>query len=92
MLKLAARYLEVQATLNRARRRRSWSSARRGWCTTLHAFVLQLRGAVERLTHGGRLRPFGLALAQRKVTVGDMRYEGFRRPAARAIRSPTSSR
>jgi SpoVK/Ycf46/Vps4 family AAA+-type ATPase len=45
--------------------------------TTLHAFVLQLRGAVRRLTHMGRLRPFGVALAARKVQVGELRYEGF---------------
>ena len=78
VLKMAARYLEVQ------RERQPGAAApsldeREVWTvSTLHAFVRQLRGAVERLTHGGRLRPFGVALAQRKVVVGDHRYEGFR--------------
>jgi hypothetical protein len=78
ILKMSARYLEVQ------RERQPGGNAptldeRQMWAvTTLHAFVVQLRGAVERLTHGGRLRPFGLALSKRKVTVDDSRYEGFR--------------
>lgn len=77
IIKMAARYLDVQTE------RQSGSAepallARELWLvSTLHAFVVQLRGAVERLTHGGRLRPFGIALAQRKVVVGDFRYEGF---------------
>jgi len=54
---------------------------------TLQAFFAQLRGAIERLTHIGRLRPFGVALAQRKVTIGPMRYEGFH---ARAAAEPVS--
>jgi hypothetical protein len=78
VLKLATSYLEVQA------KRQGGASAstvaeRELWLTsTLHAFVLQLRGAVELLTHSGRLRPFGIALGQRRVTVGNVRYEGFR--------------
>ncbi len=78
VLKLAGRYVEVQATLKPGAtaqglvERESWLG------TTLHAFVVQLRAAIERLTHAGRLRPFGIALAQRKVTVGSHRYEGFR--------------
>lgn len=77
VLKMAANYVGVQAG------RQPGASApglaeREIWATsTLHAFVLQLRGAIERLTHGGRLRPFGIALAKRKVNVGDRRYEGF---------------
>ncbi|MEZ4384413.1 MAG: AAA family ATPase [Nannocystaceae bacterium] len=54
---------------------------------TLHAFFAQLRGAVERLTHIGRLRPFGIALAQRKVVIGELRYHGFQ---ARAATEPVS--
>ena len=50
--------------------------------TTLLAFGGQLHGAVQRLTHLGRLRPFGVALAKRKVTVGELRYEGFHSRAA----------
>jgi hypothetical protein len=78
VLKLATSYLEVQAerqgaaSANKVAERELWLTS------TLHAFVLQLRGAVERLTHSGRLRPFGIALAQRRVTVGNVRYEGFR--------------
>ena len=54
---------------------------------TLQAFFAQLRGAIERLTHMGRLRPFGVALSQRKVTIGDLRYEGF---YARSVADPVS--
>jgi hypothetical protein len=87
VLKMAARYLQVQAE------RQPGGSApklveREAWLVaTLHAFVLQLRGAVERLTHGGRLRPFGVALGQRKVSVGAVRYEGFR---ARLLGDPVT--
>lgn len=87
VLKMAARYVEVQ------RERHAGASGselleREAWVvTTMHAFVVQLRGAVERLTHGGRLRPFGVALAQRKVTVGNRRYEGFR---ARPVGDPVT--
>lgn len=75
---LAARYLEVQA-----RRRGPGPGAelleREAWVvTTLHAFVRQLDGAVDRLTHGGRLRPFGVALSRRRVTIGPLEYQGFR--------------
>ena len=55
--------------------------------TTMAAFVLQLRGAVHRLTKLGRLRPFGIALSKRKVTIGDRRYEGYE---ARASQDPVS--
>ena len=74
---MAARYLEVRAR-ERGEKVAATQLEREAWSlTTLHAFVLQLRGALERLTHLGRLRPFGLALAQRKVSVGEIRYEGF---------------
>ncbi len=87
VLRMATNYLGVQA------KRQPGASApglveREVWAvSTLHAFVLQLRGTVERLTHGGRLRPFGIALAHRKVTVGDRRYEGFQ---ARALGDPVT--
>ena len=77
LLAMAGKYLEVQAQRQpgaggaRVDEREVWA------VTTLHAFILQLHGAVRRLTHMGRLRPFGVALAQRKVQVGDLRYEGF---------------
>lgn len=85
VLKMAARYVEVQkerhggATTSELLEREAWV------VTTVHAFIVQLRGAVERLTHGGRLRPFGLALSKRQVTVGKRRYEGFR---ARPVGDP----
>jgi len=77
LLAMAGKYLEVQAQRQpgaggtRVDEREVWA------VTTLHAFIVQLQGAVRRLTHMGRLRPFGVALAQRKVQVGDLRYEGF---------------
>jgi hypothetical protein len=77
LLAMAGKYLEVQAQRQpgaggaRVDEREVWV------VTTLHAFIVQLQGAVRRLTHMGRLRPFGVALAQRKVQVGDLRYEGF---------------
>ncbi|MDC0673527.1 AAA family ATPase [Nannocystis radixulma] len=86
-LALAGKYLEVQAqrqpgaTAPRLDEREVWA------VTTLHAFVLQLAGALRRLTHAGRLRPFGVALAQRKVVVGELRYEGF---VARGPEGPAS--
>jgi len=85
LFKMAARYVEVQkerhggVATSELLEREAWV------VTTMHAFLVQLRGAVERLTHGGRLRPFGLALAKRQVTVGKRRYEGFR---ARPIGDP----
>lgn len=87
LLAMAGKYLEVQAqrqpgaTSGRLDEREVWV------VSTLHAFVLQLQGAVRKLTHLGRLRPFGVALAQRKVVVGELRYEGF---AARAAEGPAS--
>ncbi len=87
MLKMGGRYLQVQAQ----RQPESGSPKlpeREVWIvSTTHAFMLQLRGAVERLTHGGRLRPFGQALARRQVTVGQHRYEGFR---ARPVGDPVT--
>ena len=77
LLAMAGKYLEVQAQRQpgaggaQVDEREVWA------VTTLHAFIVQLQGAVRRLTHMGRLRPFGVALAQRKVQVGDLRYEGF---------------
>jgi hypothetical protein len=76
MVGMAAKYLDMQAQRGglasspQLHEREAWT------ITTLHAFMAQLH-AVMRLTHIGRLRPFGLALAQRKVSVGDTRYEGF---------------
>src|SRR5690606_36054720 len=86
-LGMAGKYLEVQAkrqpgaSAARLEEREVWAVA------TLHAFVIQLGGAVRRLTHLGRLRPFGVALAQRKVLVGELRYEGF---VARGLEGPAS--
>lgn len=77
MIGMAAKYLDMQAQRgglagsSQLHEREAWT------ITTLHAFMAQLHGAVMRLTHLGRLRPFGLALAQRKVSVGEIRYEGF---------------
>ncbi len=86
-MKMAARYVQVQEKRHAAAAT-SELLEREAWVvTTVHAFVVQLRGAVERLTHGGRLRPFGVALAQRKVTVGKRRYEGFR---ARPVGDPVT--
>jgi hypothetical protein len=87
VLKLAGRYLEVQAGLKPGATAQSVTERELWIATTLHAGVLQLRAAIERLTHAGRLRPFGLALAQRKVIVGATRYEGFR---ARPIGDPVT--
>lgn len=87
LLGMAGKYLEVQAQRQggagsgRLDEREVWA------VTTLHAFVLQLAGALRKLTHAGRLRPFGVALAQRKVTIGELRYEGF---SARAAEGPAS--
>ncbi len=76
LLAMAGRYLDVQA--QRKGGGGDTVDERAGWIvTTVHAFIAQLRGAVQRLTHLGRLRPFGLALRQRKVVVGNRRYEGF---------------
>jgi len=87
VLKMVARYVEVQ------QKRHAGSGGselleREAWVVaTVHAFVVQLRGAVERLTHGGRLRPFGVALSKRKVTIGKRRYEGFH---ARPVGDPVT--
>jgi len=77
LLGMAGRYLEVQgatapgANAQRLEERELWL------VQTLHAFVLQVRGAVGRLTHMGRLRPFGIALAAREVVIGELHYRGF---------------
>jgi hypothetical protein len=76
-LKMAARYVEVQGGLQGGANAQNLLERETWIATTLHAFVVQLRSAVEKLTHSGRLRPFGLALSQRKVTVGSVRYDGF---------------
>jgi hypothetical protein len=74
---MARSYIEVQAK-QQSEASSSRLDERELWLvTTLHAFVRQLHGAVSRLTHHGRLRPFGVALAKRKVRVGKRRYEGF---------------
>ena len=75
--KMSSNYLGVQSK-KQPEAGDSKLEVREGWVvTTLLAFAAQLQGAVERLTHLGRLRPFGVALAKRKVTVGALRYEGF---------------
>lgn len=87
LLAMAGKYLEVQAQRQggaggqRVDEREVWA------VTSLHAFLLQLQGAVRRMTHMGRLRPFGVALAQRKVVIGERRYEGF---AGRSAADPVS--
>ena len=87
LLGMAGKYLEVQAKQQpgaaapRLEERELWV------VTSLHAFLLQLQGAVRRLTHMGRLRPFGIALAQRKVVIGELRYEGF---TARNLAEPVA--
>ena len=81
LLRLAAGYLDVQGKRH-AHAGGSTVLEREIWVvTTLHAFVAQLAGAVQRLTHHGRLRPFGIALAAREVVIGEHRYEGFTRKA-----------
>lgn len=75
--KMSANYLTLQA--ERRGPSAEGQRARSVWVVqTLHAFWIQMRGAVGRLTHLGRLRPFGEALAHREVEVGALRYEGFR--------------
>ncbi|EDM77226.1 hypothetical protein PPSIR1_26793 [Plesiocystis pacifica SIR-1] len=75
---MASKYLQVQAK-SKPEATDPKLEVREQWIvTTLHAFAAQLHGAVERLTHLGRLRPFGVALAKRRVNVGERRYEGFR--------------
>ncbi len=87
VMKMAARYVAVQQERHGAASSPALLE-REAWAvTTVHAFIVQLRGAVERLTHGGRLRPFGVALAQRSLTVGKRRYEGFR---ARPVGDPVT--
>ena len=87
IIKMAARYLEVQTQRQNGAADPALLHRELWLVSTLHAFVIQLRGAVERLTHSGRLRPFGIALSQRKVVVGDFRYEGF---AARPTGDPVT--
>ncbi|MFV8749255.1 AAA family ATPase [Nannocystaceae bacterium ST9] len=77
LAKMAQRYLEVQAQA-KPEANDPKLEVREIWIvTTLHAFAGQLHGAVTRLTHLGRLRPFGVALSKRKVRIGNLRYEGF---------------
>jgi hypothetical protein len=77
LLRMATNYLQVQAQ-QKPEANDPKLEVRESWIvTTLLAFTGQLHGAVERLTHLGRLRPFGVALAKRRVTVGNRRYEGF---------------
>jgi hypothetical protein len=84
---LAARYLDVQAQRGTTAGADDLYKREHWVVTTLHAFFAQLQGAVSRLTHLGRLRPFGIALARRKVSIGQMRYEGF---TARARAEPVA--
>ncbi|KIG19271.1 hypothetical protein DB30_03827 [Enhygromyxa salina] len=82
LAKMATNYLQTQAQ-QKPEAADPKLEAREGWIvTTLLAFAAQLHGAVQRLTHLGRLRPFGIALAKRRVTVGELRYEGFHSRAA----------
>ncbi|PRP97554.1 hypothetical protein ENSA5_32470 [Enhygromyxa salina] len=77
LAKMATNYVQVQAK-QQPEAGDPKLETREGWIvTTLLAFAAQLHGAVSRLTHLGRLRPFGVALSKRKVTVGELRYEGF---------------
>jgi hypothetical protein len=86
VLGMLGRYVEVQAKAQPGANATTLDEREVWVISTLHAFVLQLRGTLERLTHLGRLRPFGVALARRKVSVGNMRYEGFvARPKADAV-------
>ncbi|HEY0138605.1 MAG TPA: AAA family ATPase, partial [Nannocystis sp.] len=87
LLGMAGKYLEVQAQRQPGAAAPKLDERELWVVTSLHAFVLQLQGAVRRLTHLGRLRPFGVALARRKVVVGELRYEGF---AARNLAEPVS--
>jgi len=87
LLAMAGKYLEVQAQRQPGAAAPKLDERELWTVTSLHAFVLQLQGAVRRLTHLGRLRPFGVALARRKVVVGELRYEGF---AARNLAEPVS--
>ncbi|MCB9707109.1 MAG: AAA family ATPase [Myxococcales bacterium] len=82
---LSGRYLEIQA--QRQGGQSTVEEREVFLLMTLHAFFAQLRGAIERLTHMGRLRPFGVALAQRKVLIGELRYQGFQ---ARSAAEPVS--
>jgi hypothetical protein len=86
LAKMAANYLGVQAQ-SKPEAADPKLEVRETWIvTTLLAFAGQLHGAVQRLTHLGRLRPFGVALAKRKVTVGELRYDGFHsRTAGEAV-------
>jgi hypothetical protein len=77
LLGMTGKYLEVQAQRQPDAAAPAVTERELWVVTSLLAFVLQLAGAVRRLTHMGRLRPFGVALAQRKVIVGELRYEGF---------------
>ncbi len=80
--KMAANYLGAQAQ-SKPEAGDPKLEVRESWIvTTLMAFGGQLHGAVQRMTHLGRLRPFGVALAKRKVTVGELRYDGFQSRAA----------
>ncbi len=77
LAKMAQRYLEVQAQ-TKPEANDPKLEVRELWIvSSLHAFAGQLHGAVSRLTHLGRLRPFGIALAKRKVRIGTLRYDGF---------------
>ncbi len=68
--KMAANYLGAQAQ-SKPEAGDPKLEVRESWIvTTLMAFGGQLHGAVQRMTHLGRLRPCGVALAKRKVTVG----------------------
>ncbi|MCA9689667.1 MAG: AAA family ATPase [Nannocystaceae bacterium] len=84
---LAGGYLELQAKRRAEVTAPTLEERSVAIVTTIHAFFAQLRGAVERLTHHGRLRPFGIALARRTVVVGERRYEGFH---ARARAEPAA--
>jgi len=86
VLGMLGRYVEVQAKAQPGASATTLDEREAWVVSTLHAFVLQLRGTLGRLTHLGRLRPFGVALARRKVSVGNRRYEGFEaRPQADAV-------
>ncbi|MEZ4450758.1 MAG: AAA family ATPase [Nannocystaceae bacterium] len=79
---LAGRYLEIQSQRQGGAANQTVEERGVFLVMTTHAFIAQLRGAVDRLTHVGRLRPFGVALAQRKVVIGELRYQGFQSRSA----------
>jgi hypothetical protein len=75
---MAGRYMELRATSEAGAGAGSTVHEREAWLVaTLHAFVLQLRGTLRRITHLGRLRPFAAAVQARGVEIERVGYDGF---------------